>query len=86
MPNPSSADKANVKRRGPPGPGAYDPKPVHTQTYGDAMRQRSTSPSWAFKSTSKRGLEKQLTTKGEGGDPGALSPNTDRFGGKVAFY
>ena len=79
--SPSSRSKKEMRRKTSPGPGAYDPKPK--ESVGQTHRK---GPSSSFKSTSNRGLEKQLTTKGEGGDPGAYSPYTDRYGGRVALY
>jgi len=70
-PTPSGGRRgASPKRRGSPGPGAYDPKPV--SALGQSHRKGQTS---SFKSTSKRGIEKELTAKGEGGDPGKYNPH-----------
>jgi len=70
-----------LKPRGPPGPGQYNPKPA--SSIGQSHRKGN---SWSFKSTSKRGLEKEHIAKGEGGDPGNYSPTTDRFGRDTALW
>jgi len=66
----SSRRAASPKKRGSPGPGAYDPKP--TSSLGQSHRKGQTS---SFKSSSVRGIEKELVHKGEGGDPGRYNPS-----------
>lgn len=78
--SPMDSSFARPKRKGSPGPGEYDPKP--TFGLGQSHRKGQTS---SFKSKSKRGLEKEVTKKEKGGDPGNYSPTTDRFGRKVDF-
>ncbi|KOO25238.1 hypothetical protein Ctob_002681 [Chrysochromulina tobinii] len=94
MPDPSASFKSpkpespKPKVRSSPGPGAYDPQRTPSGSVSNlGARQKSANTS-SFKSSSKRGLEKELVSLGnklKGLDPGSYSPISDRFGKKAAW-